>query len=676
MTENRVAKTACPLDCPDACSLRVTIEDGRVTSIDGDHRNRLTAGFICKKVRGFGRHVYGEERLTTPGIRRGPKGTGEFEPISWDAALELLVERIEEVRKRSSGEAILPFSYGGSNGAITEGSLDARLFRRLGATNLERTVCAAPTGAASAAMYGTMPGVPLPDYAHARLIILWGFNPSASGIHLVPPIKAARAAGAKLVVVDPRVTPLAKQADLHLRVHPGTDLPVALALHRWLFETGNADDEFIARHCSGAERLGEKADTWTLERAATVARIDPDDLRKLARWYAETNPAVIRCGWGIERNRNGGSAAAAVLALPAIAGKFGVRGGGYTMSNSRTWNLDREAAIAQPAPAVRSVNMNQLGRALTELSDPPIELLFVYNCNPLTTMPHQNLVRRGLERDDLFTVVFEQVMTDTTRFADLVLPATTFLEHDELSVGYGAQVLHRSRPAIEPVGEARPNIAVFGELIERLGLRRADDPGDADALTATLVGTDDRGRALHRRLDREHTVGPTDDGILFEHVFPRTCDAKVHLYPEALDAEAQMSGGLYAYRPDPGTEDFPLVLISPASKETISSTLGQLQDAPARVIVSPRDAETRGIHTGDRVRLFNERGSVRCLAKVDDSVPPGVLELPKGLWCRSTFDQTTSNALCPDALTDFGGGATFNDARVQLTLDEGPATSR
>ena len=357
------------------------------------------------------------------------------------------------------------------------------------------------------------------------------------------------------------------------------------------------------------------------------------------------------------------------LELDASTIEFGIRGAGYTMSNSRSWSLDSETAIAEPAPSVRSVNMNQLGRALTELRDPAIELLFVYNCNPLATMPNQSLVRRGLEREDLFTVAFEQVMTDTARYADLVLPATTFLEHDELSIGYGAQVLHRSEPAVDPVGEARPNIAVFGELLTRLGLDHDGDARDAESLVSALVGTTDDGRALGLRLAQAHTVVPSGPAILFEDVLPRTPDQRIHLHPDSLDAQAADSGGLYAYRPDPATPAYPLVLISPATKDTISSTLGQLRTDPARVVIHPHDAEPRGIQSGDRVRLFNALGSVRCLATLDDRVPSGVVELPKGLWCRSTFEQTTSKALCPDTLTDFGGGATFNDARVQVEVD-------
>ena len=313
------------------------------------------------------------------------------------------------------------------------------------------------------------------DFVDARLIIVWGANPSVSGIHLVPHIREACRRGATLVVIDPRTTPLARQADIHLAVKPGTDLPVALAIHRYLFEDGHADEMFLASHANGAARLREKAAPWTFERAAHEAGIQPDRLQRVAELYAQTNPAVVRCGWGQERNRNGGNASMAILALPAVAGKFGVRGGGYTMSNSSAWGITK-TWIRADEPQTRIVNMNHLGRALTSLTDPPIKALFVYNSNAAVTSPNQRLIFRGLERDDLFTVVFDQVMTDTARYADVLLPSTTFLENYDLARGYGSISLRLARPVIEPVGEARSNAEVFSELVERLDVQESSDP--------------------------------------------------------------------------------------------------------------------------------------------------------------------------------------------------------
>ena len=306
---------------------------------------------------------------------------------------------------RHGAESVLPYHYGGSNGILTDGFEDARFFRRFGASNLARTLCAAPTGAAAMEMYGKMAGVAYQDYEDAGLVIVWGCNPSASGIHLVSHIRRAQRNGAKLVVIDPRRTPLARQADLHLAVRPGSDVAVALALIHELFSTGRADTAFLDAHATGADELRRAAAEWPIDRAAATAGIAAADLKTLADWYGAISPAVIRCGWGQERNRNGGAATMAILALPAVGGKFGVRGGGYTMSNSGAWGIVADKLIGVAAPATRTVNMNKLGRALTEFRDPPISVLFVYNCNPLATVPDQNRVRKGLSREDLFTVV-------------------------------------------------------------------------------------------------------------------------------------------------------------------------------------------------------------------------------------------------------------------------------
>ena len=316
----------CPLDCPDACSLTYAVEEGRVASVDGSLLNPVTGGFICAKVRRLPEALYGPERLLRPGIRTGAKGEGRFREVGWDEALDRVADRLRETRARAGGEAILPLSYGGSNGLLSQDTVDARLFRRLGASRLARTVCAAPSGRALEGLYGKMPGVGYPDYVHARLIVVWGANPAVSGIHLMPYIQEAQKRGAKLAVIDPRRTRPAWKSDLHLAPQPGTDLPLALAVINLLFQRGQADLEFLRAHTVGWERLREIAAPWNVHYAANVCRITAPEIEALADLYAESAPAVIRCGWGPERNRNGGSATAAILALPAVAGKFGVRG--------------------------------------------------------------------------------------------------------------------------------------------------------------------------------------------------------------------------------------------------------------------------------------------------------------------------------------------------------------
>jgi anaerobic selenocysteine-containing dehydrogenase len=658
-----VVDTACPLDCPDACSLAVTVQRGKVINIDGSSRNPVTNGFICAKVRKFDQLAYGPDRLLYPGVRKGRKGEGKFKRVSWEVALELVAEKMREAKARSGGASILPYSYGGSNGLLTQDNIDAQLWRRFGTSRLARTVCAAPTGAANMALYGKMASVTYQDYPDAKLIILWGINPSATGIHLVPYIKEARSRGAKLVVIDPRSTQLARSADVHLAVKPGTDVAVALAIHRYLFANGHADEAFLREHTIGADKLRERAEAWTLTRAADVAGVGAAAIEQVARLYAESSPALVRCGWGLERNRNGGSAVMAVLSLPAVGGKFGVRGGGYAMSNSASWHIDRPW-IAASEPDTRLVNMNHLGRALTEYSDPPVNVLFVYNSNPVATVPDQHRIVSGLQRDDLFTIVFEQVMNDTALYADVVLPATTFLEGYDFAKAYGPIHMTLGRPVIDAVGEARSNADVFGDLASRLDLLKDSEPtGELDLLVKVLddlpgsVGADIRA-----------DVAPTAPGgnrpVQFVDVFPNTPGRKVNLFPPEYDAEAPM--GLYAYQPDPATDKYPLALISPSSERTINSTLGQLPRSDVKLIMHPDDAQARGLADGDLVRIFNDLGEVHCELDVEPRIRPGTVSLPKGLWRRSTRNGATATALVPDTLTDIAGGACFNDARVQV----------
>ena len=658
-----VVETACPLDCPDSCGLAVTVRRGRVVDIDGSHKNPVTSGFICAKVQKFGERVYGQDRLLYPAVRRGPKGEGKFKRVSWNEALELVVDRFGRARAESGAESILPFSYGGSNGLLTQDNLDAQLWRRFGTSRLGRTVCAAPTGAANMALYGKMPSVTYEDYPEAALILLWGVNPSASGIHLVPYVREAQERGAKLVVVDPRTTALARSADVHLALKPGTDIAVALAVHRHLFTHGHADEAFLDAHTTGADQLRERAEPWTIARAAEVAGLDEIALECVAELYASSSPALVRCGWGLERNRNGGNAAMAVLALPAVGGKFGVRGGGYSMSNSASWGIDH-TWIGSPEPTTRLVNMNHLGRALTAYDDPPINVLFVYNCNPVATIPDQRRVIRGLERADLFTVVFEQVMTDTALYADVVLPATTFLEGYDVARSYGPINIELARPVVDAVGEARSNADVFGELCARFDLLAEDEPkGELDLLLRVLdslpgpLGNDLRAGA---RPAPSFGTAP----VQFVDVFPNTPDRKVNLFPAELDRSTPM--GLYQFQPDPATDRYPLALISPASDWTISSTLGELPRPDVKLLMHPSDAGARGLADGDLVRLFNDLGEVHCTLNVTAGIRSGTVSLPKGLWRRSTRNGATSTALVPDALTDLGGGACFNDARVQV----------
>ncbi len=659
-------KSVCPLDCPDRCSLDIEVREGRVTAIRGNHVHPLTSGYICSKVSRFTRRLYGPDRILFPLRRSGSKGERVFARISWDEAIGEITEKYKSILRCWGGEAILPYYYGGSNGLLTQNLVDAHFFRRLGASRLERTICAASTTAALDALYGKMPGVAFEDYAEAKFILIWGASPTHSNIHLVPHLKAARNRGAGIAIVDPRRILGDDLVDIALQPYPGSDVVVALAMIHHLDRQGFADREFLARHTTGWKELLGYAESFPLDRAARIARVPASDIARLAETYAAGDPAVLRCGWGLERNRNGLASVVAVLALPAVAGKFGKTGGGYTLSSSAACRIDDNRLAGAPEAATRVVNMNRLGRTLLEESAPPIRALFVYNSNPAATAPDQNQVLRGLRRKDLFTVVLDQVMNDTAAFADIVLPATTFLEHRELSRSYGAYALQLAEPAIQPLGEAKSNAEVFQLLGKAMGwtgglfteegeslLRRAFEavrcPFEAGFSLESL---------LERRIAQFDFPGRRP--VQFSTVFPGTLDGKIHLNPKSLGPEP------YAYLADPATPSFPLALISPADSKTISSTMGEYNLPAASLNISRADAVERGLNDGDRVRVFNELGEVHCSLRIDSHLRPGVVSLAKGIWRKSTLNGSTGTALVPDRLTPISGGACFNDARVQV----------
>ena len=658
------AHTTCPLDCPDTCALEVTTTNGMVTGISGRSEQALTQWFICSKVASFSRRLTHEDRLLYPMRRVGAKGVGEFERISWDEAIDQIVTRFREIIDEWGGEAILPYNYGGSNGVLTDGFLDTLFFARLGSSRLARTLCAAPATAVAAGMYGKMPGVAFEDYPLAKCIVIWGANPKASNIHLVPLVREAKRRGAFVAVVDPLRNFSSNEVDLHLAVKPGTDLPVALAMINHWRASDCIDATFLAGHATNQSRLLDAASQWSVERAAEEAGVDAADIVTLADMYARRSPAIIRCGWGIERNKNGGQAIAAVLAMPALLGKFGVRGGGYTLSNNGAARLDRDRLFDMPEWRTRSVNMTQIGKFLTDGLDPPIKAMFVYNCNPLVTVPDQQRVMRGLSRDDVFTVVFDQVKTDTVLYADVVLPATTFLEHWDVRVSYGTYVVGGVRPVVPAAGEARSNMSVFGALGRAMGFSDKAFSWDdetafrhaASALTAN--GTPVDAAALENGHLTDYAF-PERNPVQFETVFPNTGDGKIDLCPASL-------GNLpYGYK-FASRDDFPLQLISPATSKLISSTLGEYNLPTLTVLIHPSDADRRGMTDRARVRVFNQLGEVVCHAVVRDKTRPGVVSMPKGAWRKSSENGFTATALCPAHVNDVAGGACFNDARVEI----------
>jgi len=653
------------MDCPDTCALEVGVEDGRIASIKGSLDHPTTAGFICSKVASFSQRVYHNDRLLYPMRRRGAKGAGDFARVSWEEAIAEITERFRAISARWGAEAILPYHYGGSNGLVSDGLLDEFYFAKLGASRLARTLCAATSSAASTGMYGKMAGVAFEDFVYAKLIVIWGANPKASNIHLVPFLKQAKRAGAFLAVVDPVSNFSPAEVDLHLPVFPGADLPVALAMIRLWNERGKLDHAFLRQHADGLETLLDRASEWPLDRAASAARVAAADIGRLADLYAAASPALIRLGWGIERNSNGGQAIAAILAMPALLGKFGVRGGGYTASNSGASRIDKGKIFGDFTWDTREINMTRMGAVLQEKHlSPPVKALFVYNCNPAATVPDQEAVMRGLAREDLFTVVSEQVMTDTARFADILLPATTFLEHRDIRRSYGAYVVGGSVPTIAARGEAIPNEELFARLGRAMGWQ--DEPFTWDSVTCMRKAAEAlslAGRPADPAILASGKCQPYDfpgpAPIQFQTVFPPTPDGRIHLTPRTLGPQP------YVYEPVESA-NYPLALVSPSNTKMISSTLGEFNYPELRVTVHPGDAARRGVSDGDVVRVFNELGEVVCRAQISPRMRPGVVLIPKGAWRKSSLNGRTATALCPATTNVMGGGACFNDARVDF----------
>jgi anaerobic selenocysteine-containing dehydrogenase len=644
--------TACPLDCPDTCSLSVTVESGRLVDVDAGPGNPLTDGFICQKVKHHARRVYAPERVLTPLVRSGPKGAGVFRPVSWDEAIDLVAERLRDAAARFGAESVVPYVYNSSAPAMQNLLVD-RFFKRLGASRVDHTICAATHGMAWAEMFGGMLSADPRDVVHARLIVVWGANPTVSNVHFPPLVNEARRAGARLIVVDPRRTAMARRADRHLAPLPGTDVVLALAMAAHLERAGLLDHAFIDQHTEGIDEFMAAARHWTPDAAEEICGVAAADIVGAAEELAASRPAYFRIGWGLERNRNGGSACAAAFALPLLTGQFGVVGSGIFASLSAATPLT--TGPSDPAerhtPRPRHINMNRLGAMLCDRElDPRIAVLFVQGANPAASNPNQHAVHAGLARDDIFTVVHDQVLTDTARFADVVLPATTHFEARDVAASYGAYVLQETPAVIDRVGESRTNNEVGAALATRFGYP-ADrfDPDPAVVLAGAV--TDGNGA------DGARPLRGDGETVQFRDAFPTFASKRAR-----LSGLAQI--GVPTFQPLDGA--YPLALLSPASPKTINTMFAEFDGPEPVVRVNPHDAAARNVEDGTMVRVFNGQGALELTVRVDADLRPGVITIPKGLWCRALPCGLTANVLVPDTLSDLAGGATFNDARVEL----------
>jgi anaerobic selenocysteine-containing dehydrogenase len=693
-----VVHTACPHDCPDACSVLVTIEDGRATRIEGNPDHPVTQGFLCGKVAQYLERVYSPDRLLYPMRRTAPKGQGcsgaaAFERISWDEALGEIARRFAAVAEEFGPESILPYSYGGTLGQIHGNGMDRRFFHRLGASQLERTICSEAGGAGLTSVTGAKYGVPPQDFRHARYIIAWGANIIGNNIHLWPFIQEARRAGAKLVVIDPYRTRTAKAADWHLAIRPGTDAALALGLMHILIGEELYDKAFVAEHTTGFEELRKRAAEYGTERVAEITGLGADDIVRLAHEYAGNSPAIIRLNYGVQRSENGGMTVRAVTMLPTIMGAWKYQGGGLSLSTSGTFKLNTTAlqrpelmtkALGHPA---RVLNMTRLGHVLTDASlGPPVKALFVYASNPAAVCPNHNLVVEGLRRGDLFTVVHEQFFTDTTDYADIVLPATTFLEQKDLMTSYGHLSLQLSGQALEALGEACSNAELFRRLAARMGfddacLRASDDELIDDALSG---GHEFLQGITREALEREHCMelrvprsGENGEGVYLPFATGfATASGKAELYSESL-AKAGLEPVAAFTAPTESRhgaldsrDKYPLELLGRKHDNFLNTTFGNLPGMQKRerrfeLQMNAVDARSRGIAEGDTLRVYNGRGELRLRARVDDSVPPGVVASYLD-WARGAPGGKNINVLTSDRLSDMGNGATFYSVLVEV----------
>jgi anaerobic selenocysteine-containing dehydrogenase len=671
-----VVRGACPHDCPDTCALKITVENGRAVRVQGDPEHPPTHGALCTKVSRYTERTYHEERVLHPLKRVGPKGSGQFVRVGWDEALTDIAGRLAAIAARDP-QAIVPYSYAGTMGLLQGESMAARFFHRLGASLLDRTICASAGGDALAATYGGKLGMYLESFSDSKLILIWGSNSIASNLHFWTFAQQAKRNGAKLVCIDPRRTETADKCHQHIAILPGTDGALALALMHELITNAWLDEDYIARHVDGFEALRERALAWPPERAATVCGIGAQVIRDLARDYATTKPAAIRLNYGMQRVHGGGNAVRLIALLPCLTGAWRQRGGGLLLSASGWFKSFRDSAtLERPdllgARRPRTINMSTIGDDLLREPSaefgPRIEALVVYNSNPVAVAPQSPKVVQGFQREDLFTVVLEQFMTDTADHADYVLPATTQLEHLDVHTSYGHTYVLMNQPAVAPLGEAKPNTQVFRELAARLGF---DEPcfHDSDEQLARQAFTDDIDMAALR----EHgwLKLPLPELPFAEGGFP-TANGKVQVDVPGLGVPDHVPNHESTLSAPELAQRYPLAMISPPARHFLNSTfvnvrsLRSIEGQPL-LEIHPADAQARGIADGTLVRVFNDRGSYRCAASISERARPGVVN-GLGVWWRKLgVDGCNVNELTSQKLTDIGRAPTFYDCLVEVS---------
>jgi anaerobic selenocysteine-containing dehydrogenase len=668
----RVVRGACPHDCPDTCALRVTVAEGRVVRMQGDPDHPPTHGVLCNKVSRYAERTHSPERVLHPLKRVGPKGSGRFQRIGWDEALDTVAARLRAIAERDA-EAIVPYSYAGTMGLVQGEGMATRVFHKLGASLLDRTICSSAGGEALAATYGGKLGMHLEHYAESKLIVIWGSNPITSSVHFWTFAQQAKRSGARLWCIDPRRSETAEKCHHHLALLPGTDGALALALAHELIVQGWLDEDYIACHVEGFDALRERAMAWPPERAAAECGLAADDIRELARAYGNTQPAAIRLNYGMQRTAGGGNAVRLIALLPCLTGAWRHRAGGLLLSASGWFKGVRgDAALYKPELLAgrkpRTINMTTIGDDLLRESSPgfgpKIEALVVYNSNPVAVAPHSGRVVRGFAREDLFTVVLEHFMTDTADHADIVLPATTQPEHLDVHISYGHTYAMFNEPAISPLGEAKPNSQIFRELAQRLDFSEPCFADDDEALARTaLPGVDFAALRRDGWVKLPLPEAPFADGHF------QTPSGKVLVDAPGIGVPDYVAP--YEGARSPLAARYPLAMISPPARNFLNSSfvnVASLREAEREPLLEmhPDDAAARGIVDGTMVEVFNERGRYHCRARIGERARPGVVN-GLGVWWRKFGVRGTNvNELTSQRLTDIGRAPTFYDCRVEV----------
>ncbi|HDR8935851.1 molybdopterin-containing oxidoreductase family protein [Burkholderia vietnamiensis] len=683
----QIARAVCPHDCPDTCAMRVTVENGKAIKVTGDPEHPPTQGVLCTKVSRYADRVHHPDRLTVPLKRIGAKGEGRFAPITWNEAFDEIGRRLRDIAARSP-ESILPYSYAGTMGLVQGEGIAQRFFHKIGASRLERTICAAAGTAGLRYTYGGNIGMHLEHFEESELILIWGANPIASSLHFWTRAQEAKRRGARLVAIDPYRSLTAEKCHQHIALKPGTDGAFALGMMHVLITENLLDHDYIANHTVGFEALKARALSYPPERVAQICGIDASELIELARRYGATRKASIRLNYGMQRVRGGGNAVRAIASLPGLTGAWRDRAGGLLLSSSEFAPIDHAALLRPdlipgwPHKLPRIINMNAIGDALLHPGDdafgPKVEAVIVYNSNPVAVAPDSSKVAAGFAREDLFTVVLEHFQTDTVDFADIVLPATTQLEHLDIHKSYGHTYVMANLPAIPPVGEARPNTEIFRGIARSMGL---DEPAlyhsDEEVAQAALRWDDPTLDSDWNTLKHAGWVKLKLADAPFANGGFRTPSGKCEFHSARLEQMGldPVPDYLPPYESAEASPElaarYPLAMISPPARHFLNSTFVNVEslrstEGEPHLDIHPADAESRGIGDGDTVRIFNDRGSMQAVARVTDRARAGLVVGLSIWWKKLSADGRNANEVTSQALTDLGNSATFYDCLVEV----------